>query len=66
MVWFLGVDHLILDVKLLKTKGAGTWYSILEINFLHYVANFFCETIKLPKEVPKITLGIFRLVRVRV
>jgi hypothetical protein len=28
MVWFLGVDHLILDVKLLKTKGAGTWFRV--------------------------------------
>jgi hypothetical protein len=28
--------------------------SILEIIFLHYVARSFCETIKLPKEMPKI------------
>jgi hypothetical protein len=28
--------------------------SILEIIFLHYVARYFCETIKLPKEMPKI------------
>jgi len=27
---------------------------ILEIIFLHYAARSFCETIKLPKEVPKI------------
>jgi hypothetical protein len=39
--------------------------SILEIIFLHYVARSFCETIKLPKEMPKIAkcilgiLGIF-------
>jgi hypothetical protein len=26
--------------------------SILEIIFLHYVARSFCETIKLPKELP--------------
>jgi len=28
--------------------------SILEIIFLHYVARSFCETTKLPQEVPKI------------
>jgi hypothetical protein len=28
--------------------------SILEIIFLHYVARSFCETFKLPKELPKI------------
>ena len=28
--------------------------SILEIIFLHYVAKSFCETIKLPKEMPKV------------
>jgi hypothetical protein len=28
------------------------------IYFLHYVARLFCETIKLPIEMPKIILGI--------
>ena len=35
-------------------QGGGI--SILEIYFLHYVARFFCETIKLPIEMPKISL----------
>jgi hypothetical protein len=30
----------------------------LVIIFLHYVARSFCEKIKLPKEMPKIILGI--------
>ena len=33
--------------------------STLVIIFVHYVTKFFCETIKLPKEMPKIILGIF-------
>jgi hypothetical protein len=31
-----------------------TLFSTLVIIFVHYVARSFCETIKLPKEMPKI------------
>jgi hypothetical protein len=34
--------------------------SILEIIFLHYVARSFCETFKLPKELPKIAKCLIR------
>jgi hypothetical protein len=35
--------------------GAGhSSISILEIIFVHYVAKSFCETVQLPKELPKI------------
>jgi len=43
-----------------ETQGElyGT-LSTLVIIFVHHVARSFCETIKLPKVMPKIILGIF-------
>ena len=41
------------------------YFSILEIIFLHYVARSFCETIKLPKEMPKIAKCLKCLIRRR-
>jgi hypothetical protein len=45
----------VLNKKELPADESGELYlSFLEIIFVHYVARFFCEPIKLPKEMPKI------------